>query len=73
MKREAASARRGAPRFSRIPAYFREVVAELKKVVWPTRTETRRLTLMVIAISGAVGILLGGIDVGFTYLVSLFW
>ncbi|MDY6916575.1 MAG: preprotein translocase subunit SecE [Chloroflexota bacterium] len=58
---------------SRIPAYFREVVAELKKVVWPTRNETRRLTLMVIAISGSVGVILGAIDLGFTYLVSLLW
>ena len=58
---------------SRIPAYFREVIAELKKVVWPTRNETRRLTLMVIAISGSVGVILGAIDVGFTYLVSLLW
>lgn len=73
MKKEAATARRGVPRLSRIPAYFREVVAELKKVVWPTRNETRRLTLMVIAISGSVGVILGAIDLGFTYLVSLLW
>ena len=73
MKREAVTAKRGIPRFSRIGSYFREVISELKKVVWPTRAETRRLTLMVLAISGAVGLILGAIDLGFTYLVNLFW
>ncbi len=73
MRREAMTAKRGIPRFRRIGSYFREIISELKKVVWPTRAETRRLTLMVLAISGAVGLLLGAIDLGFTYLVNLFW
>ncbi len=73
MKREAVAGRRGIPRLGRITNYFREVMSELKKVVWPTRTETRRLTLMVLAISGAVGLILGAIDLGFTRLVNLFW
>lgn len=73
MKKEAVAGRRGMPRFSRLGTYFREVISELKKVVWPTRAETRRLTLMVLAISGAVGLILGAIDLGFTYVVNLFW
>ncbi len=73
MKREAVTQRRGIPRLSRIGSYFREVISELKKAVWPTRVETRRLTLMVLAISGTVGLILGAIDLGFTYLVNLFW
>ncbi|MGB2799153.1 MAG: preprotein translocase subunit SecE [Dehalococcoidia bacterium] len=73
MKREAVAGRRGVPRFSRLGNYFREIISELKKVVWPTRAETRRLTLMVLAISGAVGLILGAIDLGFTHIVNLFW
>ena len=73
MKRDVAAGKRGVPRLGRIPEYFREVVSELKKVVWPTRTETKRLTLMVLAISGGVGVILGVIDLGFTHLVGLFW
>lgn len=65
--------RRGLPRLSRVGSYFREVISELKKVVWPTRQETRRLTLMVLAIAGSVGVILGVIDFGFTYLVSVMW
>ena len=45
-----------------------EVVAELRRVTWPTRQETMRLSLMVIAVSAAVGVFLGLIDIGFTRL-----
>ncbi|MCH8186095.1 MAG: preprotein translocase subunit SecE [Chloroflexi bacterium] len=44
---------------------FGEVVSELRRVTWPSRQETMRLTLMVIAVSGVVGLFLGGIDMGF--------
>ncbi len=44
---------------------FGEVVSELRRVTWPSRQETMRLTLMVIAVSGAVGVFLGLIDIGF--------
>lgn len=64
-------ARRPVP--SRVANYVREVIAELRKVVWPTREETRRLATMVIAIAAAVGLLLGAIDFGFTHLVNLFF
>ena len=42
--------------------FFREVVAELKKVTWPTRDETVKLTAVVIAISVLVGLFIGGLD-----------
>ena len=45
--------------------FFQEAVAELRKVHWPTREQTRTLTLLVIAVSIAVGLLLGGIDLAF--------
>jgi preprotein translocase subunit SecE len=37
---------------------FRETRSELRKVVWPTREETTRLTVVVIAISVAIGLIL---------------
>ena len=73
MKRDAVPGRRTAPRFGRVSNYVSEVISELKKVVWPTRQETQRLTIMVLAIAGAVGVLLGVIDLGFTYLVNVIW
>jgi len=42
--------------------FVQEARAELKKVIWPTRTETIKLTGLVIAITVAVGIYIGGID-----------
>lgn len=44
---------------------FREVVSELRKVVWPSRQEATRLTLLVIAIAVAIGFFLGLIDLLF--------
>jgi len=34
----------------------------LKKVTWPDREATKNLTLVVIGISAALGVLLGGLD-----------
>ncbi len=42
--------------------FFREVVSELKKVTWPSREETMKLTAVVIALSIIVGIFIGGLD-----------
>ena len=50
---------------------FGEVVSELRRVTWPTRQETMRLTLMVLAVSGAVGLFLGATDMGFARLFGV--
>lgn len=44
---------------------FGEIVSELRRVTWPTRQETFRLSLMVIAVATAVGVFLGAVDYGF--------
>ncbi|MCL4459142.1 MAG: preprotein translocase subunit SecE [Chloroflexi bacterium] len=46
-------------RFKRV---IRETRAELRKIAWPTRDEATNLTIIVIAISIAVGLFLGGVD-----------
>ncbi len=40
-----------------------EIIAELRRVTWPTRQETMRLTLMVLAVSGTIGVFLGLVDI----------
>jgi preprotein translocase subunit SecE len=45
--------------------FIREFIAELKKVTWPTRAETIKLTVIVIAISVIVGLFIGGLDMIF--------
>jgi len=42
--------------------FFGEVISELRKVNWPSRQETTRLTLLVLAISISLGIFLGVMD-----------
>ena len=51
--------------------FFGEVLGELRRVTWPTREETMRLTMMVIAVSVAVGLFLGIIDIGFARLFDV--
>jgi preprotein translocase subunit SecE len=41
---------------------FYDTRAEVKKITWPDRETTRNLTIVVILVSVALGIVLGGID-----------
>ncbi len=51
--------------------FLREVTAELKKVTWPTREETVKLTVVVIIISILVGAFIGGLDSLFLKITTL--
>ena len=53
-----------------VPRYPREIISELRKVTWPTREETTRLGFAVIVVSVFMGLALGGIDLGFNWLVD---
>jgi preprotein translocase subunit SecE len=48
-----------------------DVVSELRRVTWPTRQETFRLSLMVIGVAAAVGVFLGAIDFLFSRIVGV--
>lgn len=52
------------------PGYVADVISELRKVTWPTFQETRYLTIVVAIVAGVVGILLGGIDLFFGWIVE---
>ena len=45
------------------PNFATDVVNELKKVTWPTRAETIRLTTIVIIVSLIIGLYVGIIDI----------
>lgn len=49
-------------------SYFKEVRSEVDKVVWPTREQTIRYTVLVIIVSVASGLFLGGLD----YILTIF-
>jgi preprotein translocase subunit SecE len=57
------------PRENAIVRTFREVRSEMKKVVWPTREETTRLTIVVIAISMVISVILFASDAVFQILI----
>lgn len=51
--------------------YVNEVNQELRKVSWPTRHQTWQMTLLVIGVSAAVGVYIGGLDFLFQQLMTL--
>lgn len=51
--------------------YLSETISELKKVQWPKREVTLKLTAIVIGISIFVGIYIGGLDYFLTNLLTI--
>lgn len=43
-------------------SFLKEVREELGKVAWPTREQTIRYTVLVVLVTLAVGVFLGGLD-----------
>ena len=46
----------------RIRTFLDEAWSELKKVSWPTREQTRNLTVLVFVVSAAVGLYISAFD-----------
>jgi len=51
-------------------AFIGDIIGELRKVTWPSRRDTIRLTIMVLIVCVAVGLFLGALDYGFAELVA---
>lgn len=66
MTQQTAITQRISSRFR----FLKDIIAELKKVVWLTRREAIYLTTLVLIVAIAMGILLGALDYGFTQLVD---
>ncbi len=58
----AAGASNDTGRGSKLRGNIRDITAELRKVTWPTREETRNLTIVVIGISATIGLFLAALD-----------
>lgn len=52
--------------------FLKDVTSELKKVSWPSREETLKMTIIVIITTVVVGLYVGGIDFGLTKLLEQF-
>ncbi len=52
------------------PRFVMDIISELRKVVWPSRQDTTYLTIVVLIVAAIVGAALGGIDIGFGWLID---
>ena len=70
-ERAEKRARPGGPPTRRTtPALFvREIVAELRKVIWPTRRELRTYTIVALVFVAVMVTIVVSLDYGFTKLV----
>ena len=60
------------PKSKRGPkAFFSEVQREMKKVSWPTRTETNRLTVVVLSVCAGLVVLFTAMSFVFDNLINL--
>jgi preprotein translocase SecE subunit len=65
-KLPAPSSKRG------VKGFFAETARELRKVNWPSRAETTRLTLVVLAVCTMQAIILLVLSYGFDLMITLF-
>ena len=63
--------RRGGGPFGRLARRFRETVAELRKVVWPTRKQLVTYTIVVIVFVSVFCAYAAGLD--FVFSEFMFW
>ena len=52
------------------PRFLMDVISELRKVVWPSREDTLHMAVVVVIVTIIFGAILGGIDVGFGWLID---
>ena len=57
--------------FGRITKYFRDTKSELKKVVWPTKEQTRNNTVVVIAVVIIAAVFMIAVDAIFGGIIGL--
>ena len=56
------SSKKSSDQTNAVVRYFRETRGELRKVTWPTRQESQRLTAIVLGVTAAMSIFLGVLD-----------
>lgn len=52
------------------PRFLSGIISELRKVTWPSFSETRYLTVVVAIVATAVGLFLGGVDLAFGKIIE---
>ena len=62
--------RSGSEKRTSIPTFYRQVVAELRKVVWPTGKETWVTAIMVFIMTSLLALFFFGVDSAFSAIVQ---
>ena len=57
--------------FQKIAKYFRECVGEIKKITWPTLSQTTKNFLIVLLVVVVMGLIIYGLDRGLYLLLDL--
>lgn len=57
--------------FQKLIDYFKGSRLEMKQVTWPSRSDTTRYTILVVAVSIAIALFLGILDFAFTSLLEV--
>ncbi|MFC1400503.1 MULTISPECIES: preprotein translocase subunit SecE [Streptacidiphilus] len=57
--------------FARIALFYRQIIAELRKVVWPSRNDLTTYTTVVVVFVVVIMALVYGLDTGFAALAKL--
>jgi len=58
--------------FNKINNFIKEAIAELKKVIWPTKKDLKNSTIVVITTIIIASIFIGLVDIFFTKTLTLF-
>jgi len=58
--------------FNKINNFIKEAIAELKKVIWPTKKDLKNSTIVVISTIIIASIFIGLVDIFFTKTLTLF-
>lgn len=58
--------------FNKIIDFIKEAIAELKKVIWPSRKELKNSTIAVVFTIIIASVFIGLIDLVFTKILTLF-
>ena len=67
--KKSADAKRSRNPFAAIWLFIRQVVAELRKVIWPTRREMVVYSIGVLVFVSLVTAIIAGLDIGFAKLM----
>ncbi len=52
------------------PRFIIDIITELRKVVWPQRSDVVHLTIVVTIVTIIIGAILGAIDIGFGWIID---